>query len=172
VRCVDLSILPIALIRHTVHSRCPAHPGIWEILAKTTDKEKSMPMPLPANAVTIGDNAYLFPSPSCNPVTDCFIMGHGGTPNDPKIDDRYFTVPAGCTVNFFVGGGKANKMSEGPVNGFKVMVGQNGGQAPEISPGNSVGGGKNCRDYILAKAVGSHWKADPGFDDYTRITKP
>jgi hypothetical protein len=74
-------------------------------------------------------------------------------------------------LNFFVGGGKANKMSEGPVNGFKVMVGQNGGQAPEISPGNSVGGGKNCRDYILAKAVGSHWKADPGFDDYTRINQ-
>lgn len=127
-----------------------------------------MPMPLPANAVKLGDNAYLFPSPSQGVVTDCFIIGHGGTPYE---DERRFDVPAGCTVNFMVAGGDANKMDRGPVNGFKVIAGGNGGQAPRITAGNSLAGGASCRDYILPKAVGSHWEADPGNDDYNRINQ-
>jgi hypothetical protein len=130
-----------------------------------------MSMPLPANAVKLGDNAYLFPSPSVRPVTDCFIVGHGGTPNDPKIEDKHFTVPAGCTVNFFVGGERSNVMNKGPVDGFTVMAGENGGRAPNIARGNSFEGGSNCRDYILAKAVGSHYEADPGYNTYSRINQ-
>ena len=60
--------------------------------------------------VDIGDNAYLFPSQAGGQVTDCFILAHGGTPSGTKLKDYYFTIPAGCEVNFFSAGGMNNKL--------------------------------------------------------------
>ena len=115
-----------------------------------------MSMTLPAGAVKLGEKAYLFPSRSAAAVTDCFIVGHGGLPsNGRKGIDYKFTVPNGCTVNFLAKGGQSLSMS-GPVSGFTVIAGGNGGNPPSIDKGNSFASGKKCGDYIIAKALGTH----------------
>ncbi len=126
-----------------------------------------MPMDVPAGTVLIGNNAYMFPSPAGAGVTDCFILGHGGTPH---AKDYQFTVPAGCTVNFLGEATKAYVMpGGGPVEGFRVMSGSNGGAAPAIDVRNRFAAGAVCRDYILAKAVGTHYKAAPAEGTYIAI---
>ena len=127
-----------------------------------------MPMELPAGTVPLGQNAYLFPSPAGGVVTDCFIIAHGGTPHSK---DYRFNVPAGCTVNFFASGGNAHKMDEGPIKGFKVISAQNQGGAPAIERGNRIQAGASCRDYILAKAVGTHYEAEPDQNTYLGINQ-
>ena len=111
-------------------------------------------MTLPAGAIEIGANAYLFRSPSAAPAADCFIIGHGAT---PKSREYRFTVPQGCTVNFLVPGGQPNFSRGGPILGFKAIAGQNQGSPPKIAVGNCLGEGSSSRDYILGKAVGRHW---------------
>ena len=127
-----------------------------------------MSMDVPAGTVLIGDNAYLFPSPAGRGVTDCFIIAHGGT---PQSKDYRFNVPAGCTVNFFTGGGNAMKMDHGPIQGFKVISALNQGAAPAIERGNRFAGGALCRDYILMKSVGSHYEAAPDENTYVGINQ-
>jgi hypothetical protein len=127
-----------------------------------------MPMPLPANAVEIGANAYLFPSPVAAGVTDCFIIAHGGT---PASKEYRFTVPAGCTVNFFADFGNAHKLDQGPAQGFKVLAGRNQGAAPPIGPRNRFTAGASIRDFILAKAVGTHYEAEPEQHTYMAVSQ-
>jgi hypothetical protein len=127
-----------------------------------------MPMELPAGTVEIGANAYLFPSPAGAGVTDCFIIAHGGT---TYARDARFKVPAGCTVNFFTGAGSSFKMDQGPIEGFRVMAGRNQGGPPPIQRTNQFTEGASCRDYILAKAVGKHYEADPDGNTYIGINR-
>jgi hypothetical protein len=127
-----------------------------------------MPMDRPAGTVKIGANAWLFPSPSAQPVTDCFIIAHGGT---PQAAPTYFQVPAGCTVNFFANLGMANLMGSGPIQGFKVIAGQNQGNAPAIDAGNRFAAGSTPRDYILGKALGRHYKAEPMANTYIGVNR-
>jgi len=127
-----------------------------------------VPMDLPAGTVEVGDNAYLFPSPAGMGVTDCFIVAHGGT---PSIRERRFTVPAGCSVNFFIDHNQAHKMALGPIQGFKAISGRNQGRAPPIEPGRHFAAGVASRDYILSKAVGTHYKAEPDQNTYIGINR-
>jgi hypothetical protein len=136
-----------------------------------------MPRPAGLNAIVeLGDNALLFPSQAAGPVTDCFILGHGGTPSGTKFKDYYFTVPAGCSVSFFTGGGSSNKLPGpgDPVGGFRAIAGSAGGPSQlqqRIQKHSTIVAGKPCRDYILAKAVGSHWKATPDQNHYVLIAQ-
>jgi hypothetical protein len=125
-------------------------------------------MQVPAGTVLIGDNAYLFRSPAGAGVTDCFIIGHGAT---VETGERRFTVPAGCRVNFFAESMKSLKLQAGPIEGFKAISGQNQGAAPRIDPANAFAAGASIRDYILGKAVGSHYKAAPEDDSYLKINQ-
>ena len=125
-----------------------------------------MPMEVPAGTVLLGANAYLFQSPAGAGVTDCFIVGHGGTPHGK---DYRFKVPAGCSVKFFATAGNAHVMNHGPVAGFRAIAGQNGGAAPPIDARDQFAGGADCRDYILGKAIGRHYKAEPDAHTYVGI---
>src|SRR5262249_20618359 len=86
--------------------------------------------------VDIGDNAYLFPSQAAGQVTDCFILAHGGTPSDTGLQDYRFTVPAGCSVYFFVAGGMTNRLPGpgDPVGGFRAICGSVGSPSMLQSP--------------------------------------
>jgi hypothetical protein len=112
-----------------------------------------MPMDLPPEAVAIGDNAYLFPSPIIRRRIDqCFIVGHGGA---LAGNPAHFTVPAGCTLYFLVDA-KENYLARGPVSGFKAISKDSNGAAPVIKAENTFAGGSRCVDYVLEKAHGSH----------------
>lgn len=138
-----------------------------------------MPMPKPAAQgaiVAIGDNAYLFPSQAGGTVTDCFILAHGGTPSGVKLTDYYFTVPAGCSVHFFAAGGQSNKLPgpRDPVGGFRAMCGSVGKPSllqSQLDKSSTRTGGQRCRDYILAKGVGDHFKAAPDRNHYVLIAQ-
>jgi hypothetical protein len=123
-------------------------------------------MDVPAGTILLGDNAYLFRSPSTNVVTDCFIIAHGGT---PAVKDTRFTVPAGCTVNFFTRPERTLQLGSGPIAGFTAMAGRHGGNPRPIDAENRFAAGASCRDYILAKAVGKHFKAAPSENTYVGI---
>lgn len=118
-----------------------------------------MPMNLPAGAQTLGDNAYLFPSPAGR-VADCLISAHGGAAYIGAEGRGFtFTVPAGCTLYFMATGGSAFKAT-GPVTGFRAIVAENAGRAPAIPRGDTFTAGSSCTDYVLAKAHGTHWKSE------------
>jgi hypothetical protein len=126
--------------------------------------------------VDIGDNAYLFPSQAGGQVTDCFILAHGGTPSGTKLKDYYFTIPAGCEVNFFSAGGMSNKLpgSGDPVGGFRAICGSVGSPSllkSKIDKHSTKKGGQDCRDYILAKGVGDHFEAAPDRNHYVLIAQ-
>ncbi len=127
-----------------------------------------MSMQLPAGTERLGENAYLFPSPAGRAVADCFIIAHGGTPHSR---DYRFRVPAGCSVKFFAAAGNAHQMPRGPTGGFRVIAGQNGGNPPNIDPRHQFAAGADCRDYILGKAVGSHYEAEPEAHTYVEINR-
>jgi Putative adhesin Stv domain len=115
-----------------------------------------MSMTLPAGTVPLGEKAYLFPSPSAQAVTDCFIIAHGGLPSIRRKGISYnFKVPDGCTVYFMAKGGQPFKAS-GPVSGCRAIAGENGGQPPAVGSGNTRKARSLCGDYILAKALGTH----------------
>src|SRR5262245_4860696 len=107
-----------------------------------------MPSTLPPGTITIGEHAYLIPSPAPQ-MTDCLVIAHGGT-----IDQtRKFDVPANLTVAFLAKAGDTYK-GAGPMGVYqKLWAG--GASVPRTQ---EYAQSRPCPDYILAKAMGGFWE--------------
>lgn len=124
-----------------------------------------MPMTLPPNASEVGEYAYLFESPAGANVADCYVSAHGGDAS--FLADGYysitdipteFTVPAGCTVNFFADVGHSHVSAGGRVAYLKAISsrGLTVGATPPIDAKNTHAAGQVCKDYVLGKNLGGH----------------
>jgi hypothetical protein len=99
--------------------------------------------------IAVGRYIYLFKS-STN-LVDCIITAHGGY----VFDNRSFRVPEGVTLNFFAEHG--NTLTD-PGMG-ELMSG-----LANAVPSETVGGGKNCHNYLLSKYQGRHGSEDETYE--------
>lgn len=110
-------------------------------------------MATPDRAVEVGSNAYLFRSPAWD-MTDCFIMAHGG-----QIDlSQRFDVPEHQEIVFFAQQGYALK-GPGPLGLYNQWATRQVSpiQDNQVPTAHRYVHGRPCPDYILSKAMGTHW---------------
>ena len=96
------------------------------------DLERAMSMTLPAGAVAIGGNAYLFPRPRGNLVRECFFVGHGLARggSDGSLDYEFIV-----TTIYFSRTQVKKFTNDGLVTAFKAIaqgVARNNGGKPII----------------------------------------
>lgn len=128
--------------------------------------ENNMAEQMPSNTIALGDNAYMIESPD-PAIADCLVMAHGG-----GVDKtRKFTVPAGVTIQFFAQAGNANKAPDG-IGQFirKQMLDKSAGLPIAEGTGRRTYPAQSaCPDYILSKALGSHFKNVNGRASYLQV---
>lgn len=120
----------------------------------------------PANTIDLGTQAYMIESP-LNPMADCLVMAHGGS-----IDKtQKFTVPVGITVQFFVAAGSSNNAPNGPMGFIQDQIEtKSAGRPIGVGVGRrTYEPGSACPDYILAKALGTHWKVVANRASYLEV---
>jgi hypothetical protein len=92
-------------------------------------------------------------------MTDCLLLAHGGS-----IDQtRKFDVPAGVTVAFLAPAGNTYK-GAGPMGVYQKLWAAGG----SVSHMQEYAQSRPCPDYILAKAMGTHWEDEHDQANYVQ----
>lgn len=102
-------------------------------------------MSVPANSITLGENAYLLNS-THNEMFDCLVIAHGGILDD----NRQFKVPAEVTIVFFVEPNETHEVAE-----LEDLI-----KTRQALVTTRYAAAALCPDYILSKALGMHFEGD------------